>query len=119
MLPQIAAVDDADAVIMFVGRQQSVDTEGTDRISSHIDSYYEFFIKRIYPRNKNIIMVMQAGGAVLPLTWQEKVKSIVQMWYCGEAAGSAIANVLCGNVNPSGKLSETFPIKYVMTKSGQ
>lgn len=111
LLPQIAAVDDADAVIMFVGRQQSVDTEGTDRISSHIDSYYEFFIKRIYPRNKNIIMVMQAGGAVLPLTWQEKVKSIVQMWYCGEAAGSAIANVLCGNVNPSGKLSETFPIK--------
>ncbi len=110
-LRELTPVDDADAVIMFAGRQKSVETEGTDRVSSHLDSLYEFFIKRIYPRNKNIIMVMQAGGAVIPVTWQDKIKAIVQMWYGGEAAGSAIANVLCGKVNPSGKLSETFPMK--------
>lgn len=111
LLPQLNSVDDSDAVIMFVGRQQSVETEGTDRISSHIDSYYEFFIKRIYPRNSNIILVMQTGSAVLPLTWQDKVKGIVQMWYGGEAAGAAVADILCGKVNPSGKLAETFPLK--------
>ena len=111
LLPQLDPVDDADVVLMFVGRQQSVETEGTDRISSHIDSYYEFFIKRIYPRNSNIVLVMQTGSTVLPLTWQEKVKGIVEMWYGGEAAGAAIADVICGKTNPSGKLAETFPLK--------
>ena len=111
LLAQLDPVDDADAVVMFVGRQQSVETEGTDRISSHIDSYYEFFIKRIYPRNSNIVLVMQTGSTVLPLTWQEKVKGIVEMWYGGEAAGGAIADVICGKTNPSGKLAETFPLK--------
>lgn len=111
LLPQLNSVDNSDTVIMFVGRQQPVETEGIDRISSHIDSYYEFFIKRIYPRNSNIILVMQTGSAVLPLTWQDKVKGIVQMWYGGEAAGAAVADILCGKVNPSGKLAETFPLK--------
>lgn len=111
VLPELKPIDDADLVVMFVGRQQSVETEGTDRVTSHIDPYYEFYIKRIYPRNKNIVLVMQSGGAVIPLNWQNNVKSIVQMWYGGEAAGSAIANVLCGKVNPSGKLSETFSLK--------
>lgn len=107
----MGSIDDADVVVMFVGRQQSVETEGTDRISSHIDSYYEFFIKRIYPRNRNIVLVMQTGSTVLPLTWQELPKGIVQMWYGGEGAGKAVADVLCGAVNPSGKLAETFPLK--------
>ncbi|MDD6484756.1 MAG: glycoside hydrolase family 3 N-terminal domain-containing protein [Clostridiales bacterium] len=110
-LSQLGNIEEADVVVMFVGRQQSVETEGTDRISSHIDSYYEFFIKRIYPRNKNIVLVMQTGSTVLPLTWQEMPKGIVQMWFGGEGGGKAVANVLCGEVNPSGKLAETFPLK--------
>ena len=110
-LPELKPIDSADAVVMFVGRQRSVETEGTDRVTSHLDPYFEFYISRIYPRNKNIILVMQSGGAVIPFGWQNKVSSIVHMWYGGEAAGSAIANILCGRVNPSGKLSETFPLK--------
>ena len=51
---------------------------------------------------------MQSGSAVLPFRWNNQVKGIVQMWYAGEAGGSAIADVLFGKVNPSGKLSETF-----------
>ena len=104
-------IEEADLVLMFAGRQESVETEGTDRVTSHIDPYYEFFIKRIYPKNKNIVLVLQSGGAVIPLNWQDNVKGIIQMWYGGEAAGEAIANILCGKVNPSGKLSEIFPLK--------
>jgi len=110
-LNDLKAIEDADAIVMFAGRQKSVETEGTDRVTSHIDPYYEFFLNRIYLRNKNIILVLQSGSAVLPLNWQNKVKGIVMMWHGGEAAGAAIANVLCGKVNPSGKLSETFPLK--------
>ncbi len=111
LLSQLNGIENADLVIMFAGRQQSVETEGIDRVTSHIDPYYEFFIKKICQKNKNFVMVLQAGGAVLPLTWQNKVSAIVQMWLGGEGAGSAIANVLCGKVNPSGKLEETFPYR--------
>ena len=110
-LNDLKAIEEADAIVMFAGRQKSVETEGTDRVTSHIDPYYEFFLSRIYLRNKNIILVLQSGSAVIPLNWQNKVKGIVMMWYGGEAAGAAIANILCGKVNPSGKLSETFPLK--------
>ena len=105
------AIDGADLVLMFIGRQKSVETEGSDRVTSHLDPYYEFFINRIYAKKKDIVLVVQSGGAFIPLAWQNKVKGIVQMWLGGEGAGSAIANVLCGKVNPSGKLSETFPLK--------
>ena len=104
-------IEGADTVIMFVGRQQSVETEGTDRVTSYLDPYYEYFISRIYEKNKNIILVVQSGGAFIPLSLQNNVKGIVQMWLGGESAGSAIANILCGKINPSGKLSETFPYK--------
>ena len=110
-LPQLAGIENADLVIMFAGREQSVETEGSDRVTSHLNPLYEFFIKRIYPRNQNIALVVQSGGSFLHLSWQNKLKSIVQMWFGGESAGSAIANVLFGKVNPSGKLSETFPKK--------
>lgn len=105
------AIDGADLVLMFMGRQKSVEAEGSDRVTSHLDPYYEFFINRIYAKKKDIVLVVQSGGAFIPLAWQNKVKGIVQMWLGGEGAGSAIANVLCGKVNPSGKLSETFPLK--------
>ncbi len=111
MMKEINCVADADAVVMFAGRQRSVEAEAMDITSSALDPYYEFFIKRIYPMNPNIVLVMQTGGAVTPATWQNRVKGIVQMWYGGEAAGSAVANVLCGKANPSGRLSETFPLK--------
>ncbi len=105
------AIDGADLVLMFMGRQKSVEAEGSDRVTSHLDPYYEFFINRIYAKKKDIVLVVQSGGAFIPLAWQNKVKGIVQMWLGGEAAGSAVSNVLCGKVNPSGKLSETFPLK--------
>ncbi len=113
-LGELNGIENADLVIMFAGREQSVETEGTDRVTSHLNPLYEFFIKRIYPKNQNIVLVVQSGGAFLQLSWQHKIKSLVQMWFGGEAAGSAIANVLFGKVNPSGKLSETFP-KYSRT----
>lgn len=103
--------ENVDLVLMFVGREQSVETEGNDRATSHLNPLFEFFIKRIFPKNQNIVLVAQTGGAFMHLSWEHKLKSIVQMWFGGEAAGSAIANVLFGKVNPSGRLSETFPLK--------
>ena len=110
-LPALDGIEDADLVLMFVGREESVETEGSDRVTSHLNPGVEFFIKRIYPKNQNIALVVQSGGAFQELNWKNKVKAIVQMWFGGEAGGSAIANVLFGKVNPSGKLSETFAVR--------
>lgn len=110
-LPSLNGVENADLVLMFVGREESVETEGSDRVTSHLNPAVEFFIKRIFPKNQNIVLVVQSGGSFQELNWKNKVKGIVQMWYGGEAGGSAIAKVLFGEVNPSGKLSETFPVR--------
>ena len=108
-LTQISDIDKYDLVLMFVGREHSVETEGSDRVTSHLNPLVEFNIKRIFPKNQNIVLVVQSGGAFMELNWNNKVKSIVQMWLGGEACGGAVANVLFGKVNPSGRLSETFP----------
>ncbi len=108
-LPQIENIGEYDLVLMFVGREHSIETEGSDRVTSHLNPLVEFNIKRIFPKNQNIVLIVQSGGAFLELNWNNKVSAIVQMWLGGEACGGAIANILFGKVNPSGRLSETFP----------
>ncbi len=100
---------EADAVIIFMGSMESEDTEKLDRRSLELNPNYELTIEYTLKNNKNVIVVLQTGSAVILDDWKDKVKGIVQMWLAGESAGSAIAEVLCGVVNPSGKLPETFP----------
>lgn len=59
----------------------------------------------------NVIVVMQTGSATIPVHWHEEVSGVIQMWYAGEGGGKAIADILFGKINPSGKLSETFITK--------
>ena len=100
-----------DAVVMFVGTQRSVESEGIDRRDAYINNYYDMFINSVCKNNKNAVLVMQVGSAVMPSGWDRKVKGLVHMWLAGEAGGSSVADVLTGRVNPSGKLSETFANK--------
>lgn len=101
--------DDCDTVLFFIGSMLSEDTENFDRRTAYINQNQTLFIKYAMEKGKNVIVVMQNGGALILDDWIEKSDAIVEMWLGGEAAGSAIADVLCGKVNPSGKLSETFP----------
>ena len=100
-----------DAVVYFVGDAYGPDaeTESFDRDNLYFPNYINAVINAGMEANPNFILVLQTGGAVLPRRW-EKVPALVQMWYAGEAGGRAIADVLFGKVNPSGKLSETFPL---------
>lgn len=60
--------------------------------------------------NKNLVVVLISGNAVA-MPWVKEVPSIVQNWYLGSEAGNALADILVGDVNPSGKLPFTFPVK--------
>lgn len=99
-----------DAVIMFAGAMESEDTENFDRRTLLLNPNYEMFIEGACKVNGNVIIVLQSGGAItLDDYCKNKSAAIVYAGLGGEAAGSALADVLCGIINPSGRLSETFP----------
>ena len=103
-----AAAKKCDLAIVFVGSLIHFETEGLDKNSNQLENYMNTCIESICSHCENVVVVLQSGSAVIPGRWKNKVKAIVQMWICGEAGGSAIADVLFGRVNPSGKLAETF-----------
>lgn len=102
-------IADSDAVIIFIGSHESEDTEYFDRRNVYFNPNYEMFIEEAHKAGKKTIVVMQSGSAMIPGDWNNYADAVLQMWLGGEAAGSAIADILCGNVNPSGRLGETFP----------
>ena len=99
-----------DLILCFLSTENA-ETEGLDRYSLHFDNYIDEIIRFYSVKHKNIAVVMQTGTAYVPYRWDKTVGAIVQMWLSGEAGGKAIAEVLFGKVNPSGKLCETFPKK--------
>ncbi len=102
-------IADSDTVVLFVGAMLSEDTENFDRRTACLNDNYEMFINEAIKCNKKVVVVIQSGSAMILGDWHKKASAVVQMWLGGEGAGRAIAEVLTGVVNPSGKLSETFP----------
>ncbi len=104
-----AKIAEADLVLMFVGNCFGEDTEECDKTSALLNTKFNTYITRVGECNKNLVVVLQNGSAIVPHTWNDRTKAIVEMWLAGESCGSAIADVLSGDVNPCGKLPETFP----------
>jgi beta-glucosidase len=102
----------ADYVI-FVGglnKSEHQDCEGADRIGLGLPYNQDKLISELAKVNKNLVVVNISGNAVA-MPWVNEVPAIIQGWYSGSEAGNAIAAVLAGDVNPSGKLPFTFPVK--------
>jgi beta-glucosidase len=108
----IEAASKADLVIFVGGLNKNFfqDSEGGDRKSMDLPYRQDSLINEILKVNPNMLMVMLTGNAV-SMPWINKVPAIVQAWYIGSEAGNAIADVISGDVNPSGKLPFTFPVK--------
>lgn len=104
-------IGDCDLVLMFVGSMESEDTENFDRRTAELNRNYEMFIESAISSGKKVAVVIQSGSAMILGDWRKNAGAIVQMWLAGEGAGGGVADVLCGVVNPSGRLSETFPTK--------
>ena len=102
---------DSDLVILFVGSMQCEDTENFDRQTAYLNEVQNRYIENVLEIGKKVVVVLQNGGALILDKWTKDVGAVLDMWLGGEGAGGAIADVLCGKVNPSGKLPETFPNK--------
>lgn len=108
----LVVAKDADYVIFIGGLNKSheQDSEGADRKSMDLPYGQDKLISELAKVNPNLIVVNISGNAVT-MPWVNEVPAIVQAWFLGSEAGHAIASVLCGEVNPSGKLPFTFPVK--------
>ncbi len=100
-------ISDTDVVIFFAGSMESEDTETFERRSALLNPNYDMFIREACDSGKKVVVVLQSGSVITDSDWN-RADAVVEMWLGGEGAGKAIADVLTGKVNPSGKLAETF-----------
>jgi beta-glucosidase len=100
----------SDVAIIIAGLNGEWETEGADRTTLQLAGKQDELISAVAKANKNTIVVNQSGTPI-SMPWLNEVPSVLQTWYLGQEAGNAIADVLFGKVNPSGKLPTTFPLK--------
>ena len=101
----------ADLIIACIGHNSDTEGEGSDRLFGLSESSKEL-LSSILKVNKPIVGVVAAGGNVEMQEWEPKFKGLLWNWYSGQEGGTAIAEVLFGKVNPSGKLPMTFEKKW-------
>ncbi len=114
MIPKTAADNAAlcDINIVFAGTGANIESEGFDRQSMKLSDAQTRTILDTASVNENTVVVLFAGAPVDMSEWIDEVAAVLYVGFPGEKGGEAIANVLTGKVNPSGKLSETFPLSY-------
>ena len=98
----------SDVAVVFVGHSLRIESEGFDRKSLELPAGQDELIEAIAKTNKNTVVVLNVGAPVLMGRWIDQVPAVVNAWFGGEEMGNAIADVLFGDVNPSGKLPITL-----------
>ncbi|HKV42185.1 MAG TPA: glycoside hydrolase family 3 C-terminal domain-containing protein [Blastocatellia bacterium] len=101
----------ADAVVVTVGFDSTTESEGADRTFTLPPGQNEL-IQQMAAANKNTIVVITSGGAVDMSPWISNVPAVVEAWYPGQEGGTALADILLGKVNPSGRLPVTFERRW-------
>ncbi len=110
-LEAVEVAKGADIVVLFLGLPPSFESEGFDR--THIDLPVEQvqLLEMVAAVNDRTVVVLANGGVVSTAPWQHHAGAVLEGWLGGQAGGSAIADVLVGRVNPSGRLAETVPLR--------
>ncbi|MBR3428566.1 MAG: glycoside hydrolase family 3 C-terminal domain-containing protein [Clostridia bacterium] len=101
----------ADYVLLYLGLDEISESEGLDRSTLAIPQCQIDTLEAVAAENPNVIIVMSAGSSV-EMPWLNRCKAMVHAYLCGQAGASAVLKVILGEVNPSGKLSESYPIRY-------
>jgi len=106
----VAAARDAEVVVICAGLPENFEAEGLDRDHMKMPQSHHNLIEAIAAFHPKVVLVLSNGSPV-EMPWVDQVHAILEGYLGGQAAGGAIADILYGIVNPSGKLAETFPIK--------
>lgn len=106
-----ALAKEADTVIFVGGLNHDYDVEGRDRADMKLPYGQDELIEELLKINPDTVVIIVAGSPV-EMPWRDKVRGLIWCYYAGMETGTALADVLLGKVNPSGKLPETFPAVY-------
>jgi len=98
----------SDVALVFVGLSDEWESEGFDRPDMELVGEQVALIERVAAANERTVVVLNTGSPI-SMGWLDQVAAVVQAWYPGQECGHAIADVLFGDVNPSGRLPQTFP----------
>ncbi len=107
----VALARQSDVAIIFGGMPKGFESEGHDRPHMKLPGEQDALIAAVAAANPNTVVVLNVGSPV-EMPWADDVAAIVLAYYMGQEGGHAVANVLSGAVNPSGKLPVTFPKRY-------
>ncbi|WP_440897752.1 beta-glucosidase [Amphibacillus sp. Q70] len=106
-----ALAKDADVVLLYIGLDEVTEAEGLDRENIKLPENQIDLLNALYEINPNIVAIL-SSGAVVEMPWIDKVKGLVHGYLSGQAGAKAILRVLTGDINPSGKLAESYPLHY-------
>ncbi|WP_221583503.1 glycoside hydrolase family 3 C-terminal domain-containing protein [Microbacterium sp. G2-8] len=106
----VEAAAGSDVAVVFLGLPDEDESEGFDRTHIELPAEQLAVLDAVAAVNENVVVVLSNGG-VVALPFADRVPAILETWLLGQAGGSATADVLFGSVNPSGRLSETMPLR--------
>ncbi len=106
----VEAAQAADCAVVFIGLPEMLESEGFDRKNLRLPACQEKLVEEIGKVQPNTVVVVHCGGSI-EMPWLSSAKAVLYAYLGGEAVGSATVDLLFGDVNPSGKLAETFPLR--------
>ena len=104
----------SETVVLFIGLTDDYEAEGFDRTIMSLPEAHDKRVEEVLKVNKNVVVVL-AGGSPVEMPWNDGVNAVLHSYLGGQAGAGAVADIICGDVNPSGKLSETYPMCYNCT----
>ncbi|MEO8094332.1 MAG: glycoside hydrolase family 3 C-terminal domain-containing protein, partial [Pseudolysinimonas sp.] len=107
----------SETVLLFVGLPARDESEGYDRAHLDLPESHTRLIAAVAAANPRTVVILTNGGVVSLEPWHDSVPAILEAWLLGQAGGSAIADVVFGNVEPSGRLAESIPMRLQDTPS--
>ncbi|NAZ82662.1 beta-glucosidase [Kineococcus sp. R8] len=103
----------AEVVVLFLGLPASYESEGYDREHLDLPAAQVALLEAVAAVNRDVVVVLANGSVVAVEPWQELTRALLEGWLLGQAGGAATADLLLGRANPSGRLAETIPVRYL------
>ena len=112
----VAIAGSAETVVVFLGLPGSAESEGFDRTHLDLPANQVDLLRAVAAVNDRIVVVL-SNGAVVSMPWIDQAGAVLEGWLLGQAGGGALADLLAGRANPSGRLAETIPLRLADTPS--
>jgi beta-glucosidase len=111
----VATAKVADVALLYIALPTFKESEGYDRPDLDLTEQQVALIQAVTAVQPNTVVILNNGAPVVVRDWIDGTAAVLEAWMMGQAGGGAIADVLFGRVNPSGKLAETYPVKLADT----